>query len=82
MRETTNAYKILVETLKGRVYLRDLATDRSIILKCILKVHDKRLWTNLKLMQVESIGWLLFKRQCFIKARNFLPDERLSVSQG
>jgi hypothetical protein len=42
MNEIRNAYKILVESLKGRDHSKDLGVDGRIILKCILGKYGRR----------------------------------------
>jgi hypothetical protein len=41
--ENENAYRILIGKLEGK---RDLETDDSIILKCVLKEYCGSLWTD------------------------------------
>jgi hypothetical protein len=45
--EMRNAFKILVDNLKGRDHLEDLAVDGRIILKWILNKWGRRVCTGL-----------------------------------
>jgi hypothetical protein len=46
MGEMKNAYKILVENLKGRDHSEDLKADGRIMLEWTLGKYDEKVWTE------------------------------------
>jgi hypothetical protein len=44
--EKRNVYKVLTGNVKRRDHLGDLGIDEDIILKCIRKTYDWKMWTG------------------------------------
>lgn len=57
--EKTNSYRILLTRPAGRRPLEDPDRDMMIILRCILKKWDGRMWTELIWLKTGTRGWLL-----------------------
>lgn len=51
-----NAYKILVQKLKGRDYLEKLDIDGKVVLRWISKNYCMNLWAELIWLMTESTG--------------------------
>jgi hypothetical protein len=47
------------ENVKGREHLEDVGVDVRIMLECVLRVYDGKMWTRSIWMRIGTRGWLL-----------------------
>jgi len=59
-KERTNAYRVLVGSMREKGYLQDLVVDVRAILKCISEREVyRRAWTEFLLLKADTSGVLL-----------------------